>query len=133
MAISRRQLLRTVLTVGVVETVGRAGDNGGISCGLGDTTVEELADREPTGIVEDAREQVEVVGTVEDVASMSGDNIVIDDTTGLAELQPGPGFQFNTQNLPDNGVCISGFGFHVSNDSDRADVVLSEVTIESEK
>lgn len=133
MVISRRHVLRNVSAVSAVVIAGCSGSSdGGSSCGPGDTTVEELAEREPTGIVEDAREQVDIVGSVEDVAGMSGEYIVVDDTTGLAELRAGPGFQYDTQNLPDTGTCISGFGFHVSNDSERADVVLSDVAIEQE-
>ena len=98
----------------------------------GDTTVEELAEREPTKIVGDTPEQVGIVGSVEEVADTSGEYIVVDDTTGLAELRAGLGLQYDTQNLPDTGTCISGFGFHMSNDSERADVVLSDVAIDQE-
>lgn len=132
MTVSRRQTLRNVSVLGTIVITGCSGSSGGGGCGPGDTTVAELAEREPTGIVEDTREKVDVIGTVEDVAGMSGEYIVIDDTTGLAELRAGPAFQYNTQNLPDTGTCISGFGFHVSNNSERADVVLSDVAIEQE-
>lgn len=134
MTLSRRHVLRNVsiVSTAIIAGCSGGGNSSSSACGPGDTTVEELADREPTGIVEDAREQVEIVGSVEDVADMSGEYIVVDDTTGLAELRAGPGFQYDTQNLPDNGTCINGFGFHVSNDSERANVVLSDVTIELE-
>jgi hypothetical protein len=93
MVISRRQVLRNVSAVSAVVIAGCSGSSDGdSSCGPGDTTVEELAEREPTGIVEDAREQVDIVGSVEKVAGMSGEYIVVDDTTGLAELRAGPGF-----------------------------------------
>lgn len=119
--------------VSTVSAIGLAGcSSGGGSCGPAETNVEELNNQDPTGIVEDVGEKVSIIGTVEDVADMSGEYIVVDDTTGLAEFRAGPGFTFNTQNIPENDECISGWGFHVTNDSDRADVVLSDVVIDRE-
>lgn len=127
MTVPRRTILEGIPVAGLV---GFAGCSGSVSCGPADgTTVEELAEEEPTGLTNELDDQVELVGTIATADRAGGETIRIDDTTGLAELEAGPGMAWSPQNIPDDGECISGFGYYVDDDHEAADVVLSDVSI----